>query len=342
MGIETAAVLHLRDDTTVDTGVGINILLLSASTTGFGPAEQSASATHTQDSVERTFDPLVANVTNTNHAGDTLFKRGWALRLTDDMTPSDDTNCNAALTAGDATINLVCKINQTGGTYAGGNYGPTWRASLWRYNISADTGVLIAAGSVATPTWGYTPASGDLNTYKNVVININVPSIVEFQPGEVLLLQVGLNTGTIPNPTLGTATWTYTLAIEPAGQNCNITWDTSPTQGIRTLCPIDGTVAGVGEALGVPVIVKPTAGTDTAIATVLGAMQADANMAGTSAGTVTVTGALQADANMAGTSAGIATADGALGAVLGTVGTVEIGAVGGETIIRPLILLSDD
>lgn len=328
MGIQTAAILYPVNTTGVDDGGGSgDINLLDSAEAGANDDTQTVTATHTQDGVERTFDPATAGVTTVNEVGAGTLQFGWGLRLTEDMTPTDDTNCNAALTPGTLTINLEAAINQSGGTYTTGNYGPTWKAALWRYNPSTDAATLIeSVASVSTPTWDYTPATGDLGTFKAVVLTIAVDPLVEFSAGEILVLELGLNTGTIPNPTLGTATWTYTLRVDNSGTNITF----AASQGIRTLANIAGSSDGVGEALGVPVVVLPTVGTDTAAATVLGILQADANMAGTSAGTVSVLGLLQADAQMTGTSDGVADALGALGAVLGTVGTVDIGGGVGD------------
>lgn len=330
MGIQTAAVLYPVNTTTVDTGTGIDIRLLDSAEAGADDDTQTATATHTQDNVERTFDPATAGVT-ANTSAWVLSNKGWALRLTDDMTPTDDTNCNAILApSGNFTVNITVAVNQAGGTYTGGTYAPLWRVALYRYDPATDTGpAAIAASANNATTWDYTPATGDLGTFKTIAVVVSFAAAVEFSQGEILLLQVGVRTQTIPNPTVGTATWTYTLRVDNA--NTNITWVAG--QGIRTLCPMAGTVAGVAAASGVPVIVLPQVGTAAGTVTVSGALQAGANMAGSSAGVGAASGALQADANMAGTAAGIAAADADMAAVLATVGTVDIGAGGsGDTL----------
>lgn len=306
MSIETADILFPVNTTTVDTGAGVDVRRLS-DTAGANDVTQTATATHTQDNVERTLDPATAGVTNTNNAGTTMFKMGWALRLSEDMTPDDDTNCNAVLTDGTINVLLDVTINQSGGTYASGSYGPTWRASLWRYNPSTDTGTLIAVGSVATPTWTIGGVGVDLGTFKTATVSINVPANVEFQPGEILLLQVGLNTGTIPNPTLGTGTWTYTLRL---GSVTKV--DFVAGQGVRQVCYTEGASVGAGAGSGVPVVVLPSIGAVAVVAAASGAVQAEANMAGSSTGIGSASGATTATAHMAGLCAGIGVAGGAL------------------------------
>lgn len=334
MGIQTAAILYPVNTTTVDTGTGIDIRLLDSAEAGADDDTQTAQATHAQDDVERTFDPATGAVTNTNNAGTTLFKMGWALRLTEDMTPSDDTNCNAVLTSGSLNFTLSVCIDQTGGTYTAGNYGPTWRASLWRYDPATDTGTLIGASSDGATSWNYTPAAGDLGTFKSVNMVLSVPSQVEFAQGEILLLQVGLNTGTVPNPTLGTATWTYKLRVDNSGTNITF----AASQGIRQVCFTTGAGAGIASVAGVPVIVLPAIGAAAGIATAVSELQAQAHMTGSAAGIAAVSGVLQADAEMTGAAAGAATVTGAPVVIVPTVGTAEVGGGGGTTVVikRPI------
>ncbi len=242
MTLERATTLYLRNNVTVDTGTGIDIRILDDVNGGTNDITQTATATHTQDNVERTFDPATAGVTNTNNAGTTLFKTGWALRLTEDMTPVDDTNCNAFLPAGTLTVNLNVTLQNAGGTDLGGTQQPTWRASLWRYNPSTDTGTLIAAGSNNSTTWSTVAVTGDAGTFKTVPVSIVVSTATEFSPGEILLLQTGLNTGTLTNPTLGTITYTFTLRID--NNNSAIVW--AAGQSIKQTCTLSDTTIGLG------------------------------------------------------------------------------------------------
>lgn len=88
MGIERAAVLYLRNSTTVDTGGAVDIRLLDDVNAGVLNTMQTASAVHTQDNQEFTFDPQTVPTANGNNAGTTLQLLGWALRLAEDMTPT--------------------------------------------------------------------------------------------------------------------------------------------------------------------------------------------------------------------------------------------------------------
>lgn len=214
MAVERAATLYLRNDTTVDSGTGIDIRRLQSSQTGTNDVSQSCDATHTQDNVERTFDPGNANVTAVA-AANAFQGEGWALRLTEDMTPADDTNCNVALVAQTPTMQINVTVNQTGGTYTTATWAPLFRAALFRYDPAANTGTLLASTNNGNDTSWTVGIGSDLGTYKTVNLNFTLPGGA-FPQGEILLVQVGLNTGTIPNPTLGTATWTVTLRLNNA------------------------------------------------------------------------------------------------------------------------------
>src|SRR5689334_15606180 len=159
------------------------------------------------------------------------------------MTPADDTNCDAYLPVGTFTVNIVVALNQSGGTYTGGTYGPQFRASIWAWDVNSNTGVLHGNGITSPVTWDYTPVTGDLGTFKNVAITIsNMGVPVTFAGTEILVLQLGLATGTVPNPTIGTATWTATLRVDTA--NTNITWASG--QNIVAACALSGSLVGAG------------------------------------------------------------------------------------------------
>lgn len=341
MGIQTAAVLYPRNSTVVDTPpAGGDIRFLSDTEPGANDDTQTVQWTHTQDNVGRTFDPATGGVTTVDGVGSVPLRFGYGLRKVEDLTPPDDTNCDAALTTGTLTVNIQVALNQSGGTYAGGNYTPSWRAAIWRYNPSTDVELLIEGvvtddGSV---TWDYTPVTGDLGTFKNIAMPITVDPIFSFTgANNIFVLELGLNTGTVPNPTLGTATWTATLRVDNA--NTNITF--AAGQGIRILCEIAGTSAGVAEASGVPVVVLPQVGTASGVATVSGAMQADANMDGTSEGVGAASGALQAIGQMSGSAGGVAVVTGGQVVIIPTVGTVDIGGGGASTIVKPIYIFDD-
>ena len=323
MALSTADPLYPVNTTTVDTAAGIDIRLLDSAQAGATDTSQSCRWLHTNDGVERTFDPATANVTAV--AAATSFQgEGWALRLTEDMTPTDDTNCNAVLPAQTVVVQMRCLLNMNGGTgNLGGAENFTMRASLWRYDTSADTGTLIASGSTAQ-SWDTSALGAENNTYKNTSINVVVASNTEFLANEVLLLQLGALSGTLTNPVTGTTNFDMTLDVDHTDTFVNF----AAGRTLIQVCYIQGTGAGVATASGIPVIVLPQIGTSAGSSTVTGALQADANMTGSSSGTSTVSGALQADAQMTGTSAGIATVAGVPAVIVPTTGTVEIGAAG--------------
>lgn len=215
MGVQRATTLYPVNTTTVDSGSGIDIRLLDSAEAGADDSTQTAAFTQANDNVERTFDPATGGVTNTNDANTTLFKAGWALRLSQDMTAADDTNCDVMLTGGTVTVSLRVNVNQTGATYTGGTFAPTFKASLWKYNPSTDIGSLIASGTTTATTWTL-GSLGDLGTAKTATINITVPTTT-FSAGstaaEVLYLQVGFNTNNVPNG-VGTANFTMTLTVD--------------------------------------------------------------------------------------------------------------------------------
>lgn len=356
MAVTTATTLYPRNDTTVDTGTGIDVRILSA-TAGATDSTQSVRFTHTQDGQERTFDP--GNTLVTTVADASAFQgEGWALPLTD-LTPSDDTNCNAYLQAG--TTNVIIEVNclMSGGTNLGGASTSTFRASLWRYDPTANTGVLIAHGT-ATQSWNL-GVGGDGATFKATTIPITVPA-TEFSQGEILLLQLGVIGGNLPNATLGTTNFDFSLQLSSVTR-VNFT----AGQHLTSLCPSTGTTSAAATATGVSGNVLATTGSDTASATVAGAGGARAatvgaatgtasatgvmssvagttggatgvstaaatvtgigSMQGASTGTATVTGALGARGSMQGVSTGSAAASGSLGATGGMTGTAAASAV---------------
>lgn len=331
MAIQTASPLYPVNSTVVDSDTGIDIRLLDSAEAG-ADANQSVNFTHAQDNVNRTFDP--ANTGVTAVADSNAFQgEGWALRLTEDMTPNDDTNCDVVLTPGTVAVSLRVNLDQTGGTYAAGTYGPTFKAALFKYDPATNTGTLIASGSTGGITWTLGGVGDDLGTAKTATFNISVPSNVEFAQGEILLLQIGLNTGTVPNPTLGTATFTCTLSAD--NTNTKITWGAG--QALAALCFITGSVAGLATASGIAAPVFPTAGTAAGAATVSGGLEADKETSGTGAGVATALGSLEAEKETTGTAAGIATAEGTPAVVVPTTGTVNVSEGGGATtVIAPI------
>lgn len=200
--------------TTIDTGAGIDIRFLDSNDPGTGSPEatQTATATHTEDNVERTFDPDTLGVTNTNDCNTTCLNSGWAVADADMIEHSfSGGTSKIILTAGTLTVGINVTVNQSGGTYAAGTHSPNWKASLWKWDESTDNGNLINFGTSSSTSWNYTPGVGDLGVFKTVSIPIVLASNVEFGISELLMIQIGLNTATIPNPTLGTPTITFTL-----------------------------------------------------------------------------------------------------------------------------------
>lgn len=336
MALQTADPLYPVNTTTVDTGTGIDIRLLDSAQAGSTDSTQSVRFTHTQDGQERTFDPGNALVT-TETDPLTFQGEGWALRLTEDMTPTDDTNCNAVLTSGTVTVNVSALLNMNGGTNLGGATTITFRASLWRYDTSANTGTVIATGSQSN-SWNTSALGGENNTRKNTAISVTVSSNAEFLANEVLLLQLGCEGTTLPNATLGTTNFDVTLDVDDA--NTNLDFGTG--QGIRQVCYIQGTATGLGDAAGTPVIILPSIGTTSGSGTATASLQADANMTGTTSGVATANGSLAAIGLITGSASGVATAAGVPSVIVPTIGTVDIGAGGGSvTYIRPTMIFDD-
>lgn len=211
MGVQRATTLYPRNDTTVDTGTGIDIRLLASTQSGSNDVTQTCTALNTQDNVERTFDPATAGVSAVADAR-TLQKLGWALRLSEDMTPGDDTNCDIVIPAQTVTVTLDVGLSWGGVPLQASNL--TLRAALFRYNPSTDTGTSIADGASASTQWS-TIQSG---TFKTITVSITVPATT-FSAGEILLLQVGVNTTSLGNPVSGTITYTMTLRVDNATTN---------------------------------------------------------------------------------------------------------------------------
>lgn len=338
MPVQSATTLFCDNGTTVDTGTGIDVRFLSAANPAVANDTQTASFSHTNDNVERTFDPANAAVTNTNNAGTTLFRCGYGLRLSQDMTPTDDTNCDAFLPAQTLTVNVWSTATQTGGTYVTGTYGPTMRASLWRYNPATDAGILIAAGTSTTATWNVAATGGDLGTFKNSAISIVIPTGVRFAQGEVPLLQLGLNTGTVPNPTLGTGAFIHTLRVADP---------TNPTrvvlaESFASLCSMRATSAGIAQADARGALVKPVLATSNGVAAVSGVLGATKGMVGAAPGAATAQGVLAAVKGLRGESSGVSAADGRLAKVAGMTGTANVGQGGVQIVPRPFYIPLED
>lgn len=236
MGIERAATLYLLNSTVVDTGAGIDIRLLSAANGGTNDVTQTVTALNTNDNVERTFDPATLADTTVADAT-TLQKKGWGLRLADDMTPADNTNCDVFTPAQTLTVNLDVACAWTGSILASPII--TFKVGLVRYNPATDAGVVWGSGSSAATTWNFLTDNG---VFKTVPVSVTRGTNVAYGGGETLVLQVGLNTGTLPNPLTGSVTYTFTLRID--NNTTNIVWAANgyPHQ----FCQLTGALVGDG------------------------------------------------------------------------------------------------
>lgn len=228
------------NSTTIDIGAGIDVRFLDDAQAGATDSDQSVRFTHTQDGQERTFDPDNALVT-TETDPLTFQGEGWALDPVADMTPADDTNCNAMLSAGTLTVNVRALLNMNGGTNLGGATVITFRASLWRNDVLTETNAVIASGSQAQ-TWDTSALGAENNIRKNTAISVVIPADVEFTTGETMLLQIGCEGTTLPNATVGTTNFDVTLDVDDAATNITF----AGSQGIRQWCKLTGSPIGKG------------------------------------------------------------------------------------------------
>jgi hypothetical protein len=242
MGVERSSTLYLKNSTTVDTGTGIDVRLLSATNGGTNDATQSVRWTHTQDNTRRTFDPATTLVATVADAS-TLQRKGWAPRLVEDMTPGDDTNCNVFLSAGTATVTVRARLNMNGGTNVGSLNTPiTFGGSIWRYNPSTDAGVLLASGEAAAATNWNTTSTGDNNTYKTASFDIVIAASQSFASAEVMLLQIGALAGNLANPLSGTTNFDLDIEID----NATTRIDFASGQHLYQTCSITRFTTGEG------------------------------------------------------------------------------------------------
>lgn len=243
MSVDRTLVWYPKNSTTVDTGAGIDIRALETSNGGTNDATQTATATHTQDNVDRWWDPATAGNTDATNPNTTLLKRGWAIPLSQ-MTPADDTNCDVSIPAQTVTDSIDVAVGWSGGTITT-NPTITFKASLWVYDPATDTGTLIAAGTSAATAWNNLTENG---TFKTVTVSITVGDTT-FPTGSILLLQLGLNTGTLPNPITGTVTYTFTLRVDDANTKVTLATKLAQTCTSSTSLTGDGVSTNGGLAL---------------------------------------------------------------------------------------------
>jgi len=244
MAVLRATTYYLRNDTTVDTGTGIDIRWLADSNTLGNENTQSVSITHTQDNTQRAWDPATFNANTVVFPSDTTWKKGWALRPAEDVD-TGITECVAFIPAGTVTVSLEVTCTSSGGTApTGATYTPTFQAALFRYNPSTDTAVLLGAGTSNSVSWTKAAVGGDEGTFKTVTISIVLATDKTIPDGETLLLQIGeSDTGTRPNPLSGTTTYVDFLRI-----NNNISRVSFSSDGaLHIVCslPLDVTGKGV-------------------------------------------------------------------------------------------------
>lgn len=320
MALQTASTLYPTNSTVVDSGA-VDIRFLS-STSGTADNSQSNRWTHTQDGQSRTIDPGNTLVT-TNNDPHGFQGLGYALRLTEDMTPGDDTNCNAVLTSGTLSVVMRNQLNSAGGTNLGGVNTFNIRASLWRYDPVANTGSVIATGT-QNQTWD-TGLGNENNVFKNTTLSINIATDVEFSQGEILLLQLGARAQTLVDASFGTTNYDLVLTVN---NTTRIDFNAAANQYISQVCYIEGTSNASSTVTGVAAPVYPTQGSSSGLATVSASLEADKETAGSSSGSATTTATLVGVKETIGSSSGLATVDGTPAIVVPTVGEVEIGAVG--------------
>lgn len=325
MAVDRSATLYPKNATTVDSGGAVDVRILS-STNGSTAEANTVTCAHTADNTERTFDP--GSSINSILDCRSSQKLGWALRLTEDMTPSDDTNCNVLLPAQTVSVGIRVSMAASGGTgYTGGVHTPTFRLALFAYDPATDTGTHITDAASAALSWDLTPVTGDGGALKNTTFTMTVVSDYEFPQGTILLLQVGLNTGTLANPVTGTTTYTFTYRSD--SNSSFVTWAAGKL--LTSLCGMAGSAAGVGSVSGVASKVLATVGAASGAGTVAGVMSATAAMTGSAAGVASASGQASSVAAAVGDAAGSATVSGSASRVLGTVGSVSVAGSGGTT-----------
>jgi hypothetical protein len=330
MGLSIASTFYPNNGTTVDSGSGVDIRLLDDAISSIDDG-QSVRWEQSQDGANRTFDPDTG-FSNSNNNPYTLQRNGWALRLAEDVTPTDDTNCNAAVPADTIRLTFNVRCNATGGTNLGGAANFSMRFSLWRYNLSTNAGVQIGQSSVSI-SWDTTAIGGENNTFKTASAQFTIPDDVELLQGETMLVQIGANALNLPDATLGTTNYDLYLRI---GQASNTIFEFVANQTISQICYTQGLAEGFGLAIGVPAIVLPTEGSSEGVSTATASIEADKETTGLAEGIATPDGVLLAIKETAGSASGVATPLGSAGLVIPTVGTSE-GGGGGTTIINKKI-----
>jgi hypothetical protein len=327
MGLSTASTFYLNNGVTVDSGSGVDIRLLDDAVSAIDDG-QSIRWEQSQDGANRTFNPDTGFSNSDNNPYE-LQREGWALRLTEDVTPTDDTNCNASIPADIIRLTFYVRCNATGGTNLGGSANFSMRFSLWRYNPSTNAGSLVGISSV-TMSWDTTAIGGENNTFKTASAQFTISKDVELLPGEVMMVQVGANATNLPDATLGTTNYDLYLRT---GQADNTKLEFVNGEKISQICYTQGSSTGSSSASGSPAIVLPTEGVSAGVSTASATLEADKETTGVSEGLGVADGEFSAVKEATGSSVGVGDADGSLGLVIPTVGSVDIGEGGGDVTI---------
>lgn len=243
---------------TVDTGTDINVRELQTTVPGVAATGQTFNVTHTGDNVSRWWNPATSANADANDPNSVLLRRGWAIPL-DRLTPGD-ARCQVLIPAQTITVVVDASLGWTGSPAGASNMSA--KASLWRYDPTTDVGVLIASGTQAFPdSWGGlgNPGSG---AYQTANVSITVPETT-LERGELLLVQIGAQTGTMSNPVLGgtvnyssqlrigTTTASRVILAEPLQALCAVS-DTSTGKASTLRDSITLSVGRSIPAIGVP------------------------------------------------------------------------------------------
>lgn len=273
MAISRAEFVYPVNSTTqYITGSGLtrDVRLLADSQPGADEINNIVTLLHTDDNVERVFDPATTNSTGAQNSQALVGNGfGWAYRLTNDMTPGDDTNCNILLAAGDLQLQYRVNCTRSGGTYLGTEANNAFvvaiRCGLIDYDPVAGTGSLIVGGT-NNLTWTNAGLSADLGTQKLGGFTMTIPAGgYEVPQGHILLLQISVRSGLLPNPSLGgTGTFSFTLYTD----NSSTYLRHHVNLGLKQLCRLSNDNVGSGVPTQSPLqITQPRSATGDGVPT---------------------------------------------------------------------------
>lgn len=227
------ALLYLRNAVVDTTGTPtVNIRTIDDANAAVVDNTQTVTATHTQDNVKRTFTP--AGTSNAVRNSDAFWGVGWAIPPVD-FTPTDS-RCKAFLPAGTVQVQAVGTVARSATPLA--DTGNVFiDAALFKYKVAANTATYISHSASAPLTHALLlNASVAFNT----PINITIPAGgITFESDEILLVQMGIDTGAMGNPLTGTITYTWTLSIDT-----NAATRMAPSgSGLRVKCAVASSAA---------------------------------------------------------------------------------------------------